>query len=74
MLVLTRKPGETILIDGGIVLKVISVRGNRVQLGIDAPATVRIERAELARDGDRSPREEPVRPATAGGAAAVAVA
>jgi carbon storage regulator len=49
MLVLTRKPGEKVVLGNGITLTVVEVRGNRVRLGIDAPAQVRILRAELAR-------------------------
>lgn len=48
MLVLTRKTRETILIDGRIEVCVIQVRGNRVRLGIKAPASVSIERSEIA--------------------------
>jgi carbon storage regulator len=47
MLVLTRKPGEKVVIDGGLTVTVVSVLGNQVRLGFDAPAQVRIRRAEL---------------------------
>ena len=48
MLVLNRKPGEKVVIGDGITLTVVEVRRDRVRLGIDAPAQVRILRAELA--------------------------
>jgi carbon storage regulator len=48
MLVLSRKPGEKVVIGNGITLTVVEVRGNRVRLGFDAPDPVRILRAELA--------------------------
>jgi carbon storage regulator len=48
MLLLTRKPGDAIVIDGRIVVKVIDVQGGRVQLGIEAPKEVKIEAAEPA--------------------------
>jgi carbon storage regulator len=48
MLVLTRKPGEKIVIDGGIVVTVLEVRGNKVRLGIDAPEDVSVHRGEVA--------------------------
>ena len=48
MLVLTRKLGETVVIDGGIKVTVVEVAGNRVRLGISAPDGVRILRGELA--------------------------
>jgi len=36
MLVLSRKKGESIVIGGGITVTVVKVKGNAVQLGIDA--------------------------------------
>jgi carbon storage regulator len=48
MLVLSRKPGEKVVIGSGITLTVVEVRGNRVRLAFDAPDQVRILRAELA--------------------------
>ncbi len=47
MLVLSRKVGERIVIAGGIVVEVIEVQGNRLRLGISAPAGVPILREEL---------------------------
>jgi carbon storage regulator len=47
MLVLTRRIGERIVIDNQIVLEVLEVKGNRIRLGIDAPADVPIVREEL---------------------------
>jgi carbon storage regulator len=48
MLVLSRKPGEKVVIGNGITLTAVEVKGNRVRLAIDAPDQVRILRAELA--------------------------
>ena len=48
MLVLSRKPGEKVVIGNGITLTVVEVEGNRVRLGFDAPDQVRILRAEIA--------------------------
>jgi carbon storage regulator len=47
MLVLSRRLGERIHIGDGIVVTVVSIRGNQVRLGIDAPPFVRVLRAEL---------------------------
>jgi carbon storage regulator len=55
MLVLTRRPGEEIVIGDEICLTVVSVRGNKVRLGITAPAETRIRRSELRRLADRPP-------------------
>jgi carbon storage regulator len=50
MLVLSRKTQEQIIIDQRIEITVLAVRGNRVRLGISAPADVSILRGELDRD------------------------
>ena len=47
MLVLSRKPGERIVIDGGIVVTVVKVDRNQVRLGFEAPPQVAIRREEL---------------------------
>jgi carbon storage regulator len=48
MLVLGRKVGERILIDGGITVCVVKIKGDgSVQLGIEAPGTTRIFREEV---------------------------
>lgn len=47
MLVLTRKLGETLSIDGTIEVSVLAVSGNRIKLGIKAPRTVSVQRGEL---------------------------
>jgi len=48
MLVLTRKPGEKVVVDGGIVIRVVTARNGRVRLAIEAPPDVSIMRGELA--------------------------
>jgi carbon storage regulator len=47
MLVLTRRVGETIVIDGGIQVTVVSVHGDRVRIGIKAPDSIRVDRPEI---------------------------
>jgi carbon storage regulator len=47
MLVLTRKVGETLVIDGRITVTVIGFRGHQIRLGIVAPTETRILRGEL---------------------------
>lgn len=47
MLVLTRKLQEEIVIDGNITLTVLQIKGNRIRLGIKAPRSTSIRRAEL---------------------------
>jgi carbon storage regulator CsrA len=57
MLVLTRKKQDHIHIGDSIVLTVLEVRGNKVRLGLDAPANVRILRAELQNTTAESPAD-----------------
>jgi carbon storage regulator len=47
MLVLSRKLNESIVIDGNIEITVVSIRGNQVRLGFNAPDSVGILREEL---------------------------
>ena len=46
MLVITRKCEQEVLIGEHVRLKVLAVRGNRVQLGIAAPRAIAVHRAE----------------------------
>lgn len=47
MLVLTRRPNESIIIAGDIKITVVSVGPGRVKLGIEAPSHVRVDRQEI---------------------------
>jgi carbon storage regulator len=47
MLVLSRKVGDEIVIDGHIRITVTAVKGDRVRLGITAPSDVVVDRAEV---------------------------
>lgn len=47
MLVLTRRPGESIIIAGDIKITVVNVGPGRVKLGIEAPPHVRVDRQEV---------------------------
>lgn len=49
MLVLRRKVGESIILDGVISISVLAVEGERVKIGINAPPDVSIVREELLR-------------------------
>ena len=48
MLILTRKPEQGIVIDGTIRVRILAVDGDRVKIGIEAPANVGVLREELA--------------------------
>lgn len=47
MLVLTRKIGEKIIIGDNIFLTIIDIKGDQVQLGLDAPREISIHREEV---------------------------
>lgn len=55
MLVLSRKPGESVVIGGNITVTVVEVKGNRVRLAFDAPGDVRILRSELVAEASADP-------------------
>lgn len=56
MLILSRQRGEEVLIGDDIVVRVVDIRGDKVRLGFDAPASVHIDRAELRERIDREGR------------------
>lgn len=47
MLVLSRKANEQIVVNGDVVVTVVSIQGNRVRLGVEAPPEVPIDRGEV---------------------------
>ncbi len=52
MLILTRRPTQTLMIGSEVTVTVLEIRGNRVRLGVNAPrdtAVLRVERADKAR-------------------------
>jgi carbon storage regulator len=57
MLILSRKPSESIVIDGRIVVKIVRVEGDAVKLGIAAPAEVLVHRQEVYEEIQNSNQE-----------------
>ena len=51
MLILSRKENESIRIGEDVVITVSHIKGNRVQIAIEAPREVAIRREELKIDG-----------------------
>src|SRR5260370_23741436 len=49
MLVLTRKAGETYVIAGSISVTAVAIQGDKVGVGITAPANVPVDREEIHR-------------------------
>lgn len=47
MLILTRRVGETLMINDDIKVTVLAVNGNQVKIGIDAPKDIAVHREEI---------------------------
>ena len=63
MLVLSRKTGEGIALNQDISIEILSIEGDRVRIGIQAPKEMRIYRKELLEqtiDVNRSAANTPV--------------
>ena len=60
MLVLSRRVGEEVCVGPGVTIRVLETRGNSVRLAFDAPAEVRVLRAELLREPKRAEVAEAV--------------
>lgn len=60
MLVLSRKPKESIFIGDQITVQVLEVKGDKVRLGVTAPRGLQVHREEVwvAIHGPRQPQEE----------------
>lgn len=57
MLILSRKPGESIVIDGKIVIRVMRLEGDVVKIGIEAPSDIPVHRQEVYDEIQKSNRE-----------------
>ena len=57
MLVLSRRESQSIMIGNDIVITVISIRGDQVRIGIDAPRSVTVHRQEVAAAIEAANRE-----------------
>jgi len=47
MLIITRRPGEKVMIGDDVVVEIIEVSGSSVRIGIAAPKSVRVYREEI---------------------------
>jgi carbon storage regulator len=57
VLVLTRRPGESVMIGDDVVVTVLDVRGDVVRVGIKAPRSVQVHREEVYRELQKVNRE-----------------
>ncbi len=47
MLILTRRIGETLCVGDDVTVTVLGVKGNQIRLGVNAPKTIAVDRAEI---------------------------
>jgi carbon storage regulator CsrA len=59
MLILSRRIQEAIIIGDDVTIRVLSIRGNQVRLGIDAPKSVSVDREEIYHLNKRDKNNEP---------------
>jgi carbon storage regulator len=57
MLILTRRPLESLMIGDDIVITVLGVKGNHVRIGIKAPKNVAVHRQEIFEAIQRDPTD-----------------
>jgi carbon storage regulator len=65
MLILGRRAGESIVLDGGITIVVLACERGGVRLGIQAPADVTILRGEIVQQVEAENRRAPADPEAA---------
>ncbi len=58
MLVLSRKRDERIVIGDSIVITIVDIRGDKVRIGIEAPAHVPVHREEILQAMARQSAED----------------
>ena len=62
MLILTRRPGEKVMVGDDVVVHVLEVVGNSVRIGIEAPRSVPVYREEIwnaVREENRAAAQTP---------------
>ena len=57
MLVLSRRIGESVVVGDNIAITILEVRGDIVRVGIEAPRDVKVHRAELLAELEKTNKE-----------------
>jgi carbon storage regulator len=57
VLVLTRRPGESVMVGDEVVITVLEARGDMIKLGIAAPRSIQVHREEVYKELHRANRE-----------------
>jgi len=47
MLILTRRVGEKLIIGDDVTVTILSLKGNQIRVGIDAPRSIKVHREEV---------------------------
>ncbi|MDD6178018.1 MAG: carbon storage regulator CsrA [Succinivibrionaceae bacterium] len=50
MLILSRRIGETLVVGDNVKITILSVKGNQIRIGVEAPKEISIKRGELDED------------------------
>jgi carbon storage regulator len=58
VLVLSRKKNESFLVGDNVIVTVLKIEGDKIKLGIDAPADVEVDRYEVRRAKERNNNKE----------------
>lgn len=61
MLILSRKIGESLVIDGRVIIKIIRTDGDTVKVGIEAPTDIPVHRQEVYDEIQKANREAATR-------------
>lgn len=56
MLIFTRRPSESFMIGDDIRISIMTVNGNQVRIGIEAPRDVAVDREEIYERKKRNPK------------------
>ena len=67
MLILTRRIQESIMIGDDVTMTILSVRGNQVRIGIDAPKSVEVHREEIYHKSKANKQSKSGRPSEKNG-------
>src|SRR6476660_6894762 len=57
MLVLSRRAGESVVLGEDVTITILEVRGDVVRVGIDAPRSLKVHRAQLPAQLEKSKRQ-----------------
>jgi len=59
MLILTRRIGETIVINDDVTVTVLGIKGSQIRMGINAPKDVQVHREEVYQRIQDEERKKP---------------